>query len=39
MVDVRGDDKTILHIYVVDRTGTVHSGCETDYYGFQNSEQ
>ena len=39
MVDVRGDVKTISHIYAVDRTGTVRSGCQTEDYGFQNSEQ
>ena len=31
--------KTISHIYAVDRTGTVHTGCQTEDYGFQNSEQ
>ena len=30
--------KTILHIYAVDQTGTVHSGCQTEDYGFQNEQ-
>ena len=28
-----------LYRISVDRTGTIHSGCQTEDYGFQNSEQ
>ena len=31
--------KTILHIYAVDRPGAVHNGCQTEDYGFRNTEQ